>query len=190
MKKIIVIAAAVCTLFVCSSCSDKTAENTNSSVNLANTQVATEVSDSSEEEVSSLPDKSNFEVVPATASDSFNYMIEACKKVYPNNQGKRLYGYLGTEKVKGANCFIFSIYEENDDKHSEVATVAVEPNSFDMFALNSATGKYEKLVIPNDESSAAETEWAEKETATFEKYLSSGSAKADKVSSTAKKTSK
>ena len=189
MKKIIVTAAAICTLFVCSSCANTKADNSDSNVNLANTQM-TEESVSSEEEFSSLPDKSNFEVAPATASDSFNYMIEATKKVYPDNQGKRLYGYLGTEKVKGVNCFVFSIYEENDDRHSEVATVAVDPKSFNMFSLNPTTNKYESLVIPNDESSAAETEWAEKETATFEKYLSSGSAKADKVSSTAKKTSK
>lgn len=180
MKKLFIIAAAVCTMLVCASCGNASSGNEN--VNLTNSEAAVEndsVNDNNN--VSVLPDKSKFETVPEDANASFNYVIESSKTLYKNSSGKRLYGYLGTEKVSNKNCYVFSIYEENDNEHNEIATVAVEPKTLTMYELVK-NGKFVKVAVSEVSDDDSEYEWANEVTESFSKYLSSNSVKVSKVS--------
>lgn len=188
MKKIFIMVAAVCTMLVCASCGNTSNDNENN-VNLTNSEAVAENDNVNNDDGTSavLPDKSHFETVPDDANASFNYVIETSRSLYKNGNGKRLYGYLGTEKVNNKNCYVFSIYEENDNKHNEIATVAIEPKTFTMYELGK-NGKFVKIAVKEVSSDDSECEWADKVTESFSKYLSSNSVKVANVSE--KKTTK
>ena len=57
---------------------------------------------------------------------------------------KKLYGYTGTKTVNKKNCYIFVIYDKNDDVLTKVATVAAEVASDKLYVLDDETGSAEK----------------------------------------------
>lgn len=174
MEKLI-LTALVCAAFSFSACG-KSAEKTEDNVNLANTAVTTTESVEVEaveepEAVSSLPDKSTLEKIPDEAVDSFDYVVETIKVIYPQQEdSKRLYGYMGVETVNNKDCYVFVIYDQANDVHTKVATIAIETDSDKMYSLDEENNSYSELDVPDDSSSQTEEEWADKITASFAEY--------------------
>ena len=119
MKKLMIAVAIVCTMFTFPACGKNADNKTENNVNLTNNDVTTaqtEVTDEVPDETTSLPDRSTLEKIPDEAVDSFNQVVDVCKEIYPlAEKTKRLYGYTGTKTVNKKNCYIFVIYDKNDD---------------------------------------------------------------------------
>lgn len=174
MEKLI-LTAFLCAVFSFSACG-KSAGKTEDNVNLANTAVTTaeSVEDENEKEsetVSSLPDKNTLEKIPDEAVESFDYVVETAKVIYPQHEGsKRLYGYMGVEAVNNRDCYVFVIYDQADDLNTKVASIAIETDSDKMYSLDKETNSYSELEVPDESSSEAEEKWADKITASFAEY--------------------
>ena len=144
MKKLMIAVAIVCTMFALPACGKNADNKTENNVNLTNNDVTTaqtEVSDEVPDETTSLPDRSTLEKIPDEAVDSFNQVVDVCKEIYPlAEKTKRLYGYTGTKTVNKKNCYIFVIYDKNDDVLTKVATVAAEVASDKLYVLDDETG--------------------------------------------------
>ena len=149
MKKLMVAVAIVCTMFAFPACGKNADNKTENNVNLTNNDVTTaqtEVSDEVPDETTSLPDRSTLEKIPDEAVDSFNQVVDVCKEIYPlAEKTKRLYGYTGTKTVNKKNCYIFVIYDKNDDVLTKVVTVAAEVASDKLYVLDDETGSAEKI---------------------------------------------
>ena len=176
MKKLIIAAAIMCTVFSLSSCGKSAGNKTENNVNLTNDNVTTtqtETADEVPDESVSLPDRSTLEKIPDEAVDSFDEVVDVCKKVYPQTEGaKRLYGYTGIQTVNKKECYIFVIYDRSDDFVTKVATVAAETASDKLYVIDDETGSAEKLDTENVMTENTES-WADTVTESFAGYYQS-----------------
>lgn len=176
MKKLIIAAAIVCTMFSFSACG-KTADNkTENNVNLTNNEVTTaqtEATDEVPDETASLPDRSTLEKIPDEAVESFDQVVDVCKEVYPQaDKAKRLYGYTGIQTVNKKDCYIFVIYDKTDDVLTKVATIAAETASDKLYTIDDETGSAEKLDTESVKTQSTES-WADQVTESFAEYYQS-----------------
>ena len=164
MKKLMIAVAIVCTMFAFPACGKNADNKTENNVNLTNNDVTTaqtEVTDEVPDENTSLPDRSTLEKIPDEAVDSFNQVVDVCKEIYPlAEKTKRLYGYTGTKTVNKKNCYIFVIYDKNDDVLTKVATVAAEVASDKLYVLDDETGSAEKINTEDVKTQSTES-WAD-----------------------------
>lgn len=163
MKKALVLSILAAAVMTFTGCNGKVQSTVDKNTNLANTNVASSADSSSADKTeSSLPDKSTFEKIPDEAVDSFNYVINASKKLYPETEsGKRLYGYIGDKVVNKSDCYIFVIYDVMDNVNTKVATLAKSKATSLLYVLNDETGKYNEVTISEDDSSSELTfDWA------------------------------
>lgn len=176
MKKLMIAVAIVCTMFAFPSCGKNADNKTENNVNLTNNDVTTaqtEVTDEVPDETTSLPDRSTLEKIPDEAVDSFNQVVDVCKEIYPlAEKTKRLYGYTGTKTVNKKNCYIFVIYDKNDDVLTKVATVAAEVASDKLYVLDDETGSAEKINTEDVKTQSTES-WADQVTESFAEYYQS-----------------
>lgn len=57
--------------------------------------------------------------LPEEANGAFNTIINTVKKICPLEKGmNRQYGYKGLEKVGDADCYLFSVYDFDEDNSS------------------------------------------------------------------------
>ena len=176
MKKLIIAAAIVCTMFSFSACG-KTADNkTENNVNLTNNDVTTaqtEATDEVPDETASLPDRSTLEKIPDEAVESFDQVVDVCKEIYPQaEKAKRLYGYTGIKTVNKKDCYIFVIYDKTDDVLTKVATIAAETASDKLYTIDDETGSAEKLDTDSVKTQSTES-WADQVTESFAEYYQS-----------------
>ena len=89
-----------------------------------------------------------FEVLPEEANAVFNRVINAAKSTYPKDSGmKRQYGYRGVEEVNGQRCYLFSVYDfDEDDICTKVGDFAGSVSGDMIFALNADKGVYEEII--------------------------------------------
>ena len=85
---------------------------------------------------------------------------------------KRLYGYTGTKTVNKKNCYIFVIYDKNDDVLTKVATVAAEVASDKLYVLDDETGSAEKINTEDVKTQSTES-CADQVTESFAEYYQS-----------------
>ena len=83
---------------------------------------------------------------------------------------KRLYGYTGTKTVNKKNCYIFVIYDKNDDVLTKVATVAAEVASDKLYVLDDESA--EKINTEDVKTQSTES-WADQVTESFAEYYQS-----------------
>ena len=182
MKKLMIVAALIISTAAFAGCgNDNSGKNENT--NLANTDVNITESSTEKEAESSLPDKTEFEKIPDEAVDSFDYMVEATKKIYIQETSKRFYGYIGTEIVENDECYVFELYDVEDSLNEKVATVAVSKNAETIYVYNERSEEYSVLEVPEDSSSQTESQWSDSVTASFADYLNSESDKDDSSAS-------
>lgn len=182
MKKLMIVAALIISTAAFAGCgNDNSGKNENT--NLANTDVNITESSTEKEAESSLPDKTEFEKIPDEAVDSFDYMVEATKKIYIQETSKRFYGYIGTETVENDECYVFELYDVEDSLNEKVATVAVSKNAETIYVYNERSEEYSVLEVPEDSSSQTESQWSDSVTASFADYLNSESDKDDSSAS-------
>ena len=169
MKKLMIAVAIVCTMFALPACGKNADNKTENNVNLTNNDVTTaqtEVSDEVPDETTSLPDRSTLEKIP-------DQVVDVCKEIYPlAEKTKRLYGYTGTKTVNKKNCYIFVIYDKNDDVLTKVATVAAEVASDKLYVLDDETGSAEKINTEDVKTQSTES-WADQVTESFAEYYQS-----------------
>ena len=111
MKRLIVTLVIAGVMVGISSCAFKE-EKTTSGENTAN-NAQTVIADAVKE------DRANFQELPEEANDAFNTVINAVKTVSPLEKGmNRQYGYKGKEKVDGIECYLFSVYDFDEDNSS------------------------------------------------------------------------
>ena len=153
MKKLMIAVAIVCTMFAFPACGKNADNKTENNVNLTNNDVTTAQTDE--------------------AVDSFNQVVDVCKEIYPlAEKTKRLYGYTGTKTVNKKNCYIFVIYDKNDDVLTKVATVAAEVASDKLYVLDDETGSAEKINTEDVKTQSTES-WADQVTESFAEYYQS-----------------
>ena len=64
-------------------------------------------------------DRAQFQPLPDEANSAFNTVIGAVKKISPLENGiNRQYGYKGKEKVGDIECYLFSVYDFDEDNSS------------------------------------------------------------------------
>lgn len=158
MKKFIVFAFALCMLCSFASCSDKQSSETEALNNTENVQ-----SEDSSEAPSAL-DGEVFDKIPDEAVESFNYVTEQAKVLFPEADGEWMYGYKGTSKIGKAECYIFAVYTYKDEIHTKVGTVAKNIKNDDIYVLNETTGEYSKSELSDEKGQMS---WAETETLAF-----------------------
>lgn len=57
--------------------------------------------------------------LPEEANDAFNTVINAVKNISPLEKGmNRQYGYKGKQDINGAECYLFSVYDFDEDNSS------------------------------------------------------------------------
>jgi hypothetical protein len=177
MKKICIYAVLTAVAILCAGCGKINDSQNTENTKLANTEVVTEVAvDSSEAEQTSAFDGTDFKEIPETASKPFNYLIEAVSDEYPSEGDKRLYGYIGTEKINGESCYMFTVYDVADDVKNEVVNAAVSGDSSRVYIYDSENERYTILKCKKIQT------WADKITSTFAGYLSPKTETVDSVS--------
>lgn len=191
MKKLILAALITCTVLSFTACG-KTAEKskTDDNVNLANTDVTTADTQATDEvpdaDVQSLPDKSTLEKIPDEAVASFDYVVDACKKLYPQaDKSKRLYGYTGLKTVNDNECYGFVVYDKADDVTIKVATLAIETKSDKLYKIDDETGSAEVVEVPDDSEASATESCSDTVTASFADYYKAKSSSISSVLETA-----
>ncbi len=164
MKIFTVLIMTLCAAAVMCSCSNSTEKDSSSKGSAASENAVTEApEESASTETFTLPSRETFAQLPAEAEESFDYVIQAVKKSHPSEEkgSKRLYGYLGVEEINDCSCYLFAVYDEKKDVHTEVATVAVTEDSSELYIYNSDTLTYEVLEVPEGEDDTEEYHWAE-----------------------------
>ena len=73
---------------------------------------------------------------------------------------------------KYKNCYIFVIYDKNDDVLTKVATVAAEVASDKLYVLDDETGSAEKINTEDVKTQSTES-WADQVTESFAEYYQS-----------------
>ena len=122
MKAAIIVAAAVMSVVCLGGCS---AKNVKKAADKA--VVAADAAEPVAEKnvITELPDKTEFVKIPNEAVEAFNFGIEELKNVCPIDKGfKRLYGYVGEEKVENADCYVFCVYDQKKDETLYVGKIA------------------------------------------------------------------
>lgn len=160
MKKLIIFALTICSMLSFASCSDKDESNAAAMNNTENVQ-----SDSSSEAPSAL-DGEVFDKLPDEAVESFDYVAEKSKVLFPEADGDWMYGYKGTSRIGKSDCYIFAVYTYSDDVHTKLGTVAKNIKNDDIYVLNETTGEYTKTELSDDKAAAS---WAETKTLAFVK---------------------
>ncbi len=122
MKAAIIVAAAVMSVVCLGGCS---AKNVKKAADKA--VVAADAAEPVVEKnvITELPDKTEFVKIPNEAVEAFNFGVEELKNVCPIDKGfKRLYGYVGEEKVENADCYVFCVYDQKKDETLYVGKIA------------------------------------------------------------------
>ncbi|MBR1563644.1 MAG: hypothetical protein IJ645_10620 [Ruminococcus sp.] len=122
MKAAILVAAAVMSVVCLGGCSSKEVKKAADKA-----VVAADAAEPVVEKnvITELPDKTEFVKIPNEAVDAFNFGVEELKAVCPVEKGfKRLYGYVGEEKVVDADCYVFCVYDQKKDETVYVGKIA------------------------------------------------------------------
>lgn len=142
MKKIVVYIVLACTMMMLTSC-EKQAEL--SAVKAIEMEDSVDSSaESSRQDFIEEVSKENYSEVPDEAVDLFNTVSQISKKIFCDADGKWMYGYKGVEKIYDQDCYVFSVYTENDDSSDKIGIVAIAEISKKVYVLNEATGAFEK----------------------------------------------
>ena len=144
MKKIIMTIMLIGALSAMIACSNKAdAEPTASEIeeNITSAQTVTNVAND---------ERVHFQELPEEANAAFNTVINTAKEIFPVEKGiNRQYGYKGTKTVEGIECYLFSVYDFDDDEKSvKVGDFAKAVNDNVIYKL-SDTG-VQKLEISKD----------------------------------------
>ena len=122
MKAAILVAAAVMSVVCLGGCSSKEVKEAADKA-----VVAADAAEPVDEKnvITELPDKTEFVKIPNEAVEAFNFGVEELKNVCPIDKGfKRLYGYVGEEKVENADCYVFCVYDQKKDETIYVGKIA------------------------------------------------------------------
>lgn len=170
MKKLTAIIIALSAAALMCSCGSVDSDKKSAEKAEKSDVVTTAPDDEAVTETFTLPSRETFAKVPDEAAQSFDYVIKSVKKSYPVSEkgATRLYGYLGEEDINECKCYIFAVYDKNDDVHTEVATVAVTEDSSEIYVYNNELSVYEALETPEDDSTDSEYHWAEDDSSSEE----------------------
>ncbi len=107
-----------------------------------------------------IPETAAFEILPEEANGVFNHVITAAKNTYPLADGaKRQYGYKGKDIINGEECYLFSVYDSDDNgKSFKIAEIAGSVNGSSVYTLNSETSVFEELEL----TKAVQSSWSSK----------------------------
>lgn len=156
-KRLLIAAVLAANVSLCG-CSGKT-EARPEKVSEKKTETASETVNAEE----SLPD-GVFCELPAEAEADFDYVTEISTELFPDTEGKKMYGYSGLEEIEtsdgGKSCYIFEFYTYKSKLYSKVATIAKDSESSDIYLYNEQTGEYELTAIPEREPN-----WCDRATA-------------------------
>lgn len=133
MKKSILIAAmALITMFAVS-CgnADENKESPTPAAQSAQTQT-------------SQVNKNEFSQIPQDAEKALGVASKHASKAYAQD-GDRSYGYKGTKKVNGSECYCFSVFNKTEDNTYHVADIAVEASGDKVFACDEGKTEFKAV---------------------------------------------
>ncbi len=156
MRSIVLL--AVTAAVALASCGGSTGSKTQAAKQTSAVTTDAETSSASTETFT-IPERDTFAEIPEGAEQSFDMVMDAVNKSYPNDEkgSHRLYGYMGEEQIDEEKCYIFAVYDRKKDVHTEVATAAVNEDSSKVYVYNEDTMTYQLLDIPEEPE---ETTWA------------------------------
>lgn len=128
MKKLLIIAIMSAAAALCVSCGEAGSNQDNSEITPAQQSVTSETSSQAQ------PDSSMFSVLPEGADKVLDTAAKSADNAYPvKKEYKRSFGYMGKDKVNGADCYCFKVYDCKDDEFDYVADVAVSVSDSKVF---------------------------------------------------------
>lgn len=172
MKKLISV-LCLCTIVALAGCGKSNSKYEN--VNLTNSNVQEE---KDKNDTSSSPSKADFQTVPDEGEKALDQVVEVAKESFKDSKGKLMYGYQGEQKINNVECYIFTVYSGDNDTYTELGTFAVVKKTDALYQLNKDTNKFEIVEQEADKTSS----WADTQTESFAKYLSSNKSSADENS--------
>ncbi len=150
MKKIILIAAMAAISMMTVSCGS-TNDNTNS------------LTTAQQPVVSQAAGKDSYSVIPQQAEKALGAAADRSASAYEID-GTRSFGYTGTRKVNGSECYCFSMFSTKDESTYHIADLAVTSDGEKVFASDAGKNDFKKLEEHSDLSG-----WNAKKTAAFDK---------------------
>lgn len=142
MKKLIMTLVMAGVMASISSCANN---NENYAPESETEAVVTQVTDAVKD------DRTKLQELPDEANSAFNTVINAAKTVCPPEKGiNRQYGYMGTKKIEGVECYLFSVYDFDKDNNSvKVGDFAKAVGDETVFMVNDA-GLKEIEIAPDE----------------------------------------
>ncbi len=128
MKKFLIIALMSAVAALCVSCGETGSNEDTSDIVPAQQSVAVEESSQTQ------PDSRMFSVLPEGAEKALDAAAKSADIAYPAQKDyQRSFGYMGKDKVNGADCYCFKVYDCKDEKFDHVADVAVSVSDSKVF---------------------------------------------------------
>lgn len=129
-------------------------------------------SDSSEKDKTTTAQKSSYEsgksfkaedlnedysIMPKDTESYLNEIMQNSKRIFPDADGEFRFGYKGKESINKENCFVFTVFIENDDVNTKIGVVGISEKKKNIYIQNQVTDEYE-LFKPQDSKIDSNTE--------------------------------
>ena len=124
MKKTILIAAMALISMIAVSCGNAD----------ENKESPTPAAQSAQAQTSEV-NKGEYSQIPQGAEKALSTASKLASKAYAQD-GDRSYGYKGTKKVNGSECYCFSVFNKTEESTYHVADIAVEADGNKVFACD------------------------------------------------------
>lgn len=99
----------------------------------------------------------NYSVMPNNTENYLNDIMQTSKRIFPDADGEFRYGYKGKESINNEDCFVFSVFTENDDTNTKIGSVGISEKKKNIYIQNEVTNEYE-LFKPQNLKSDSNTE--------------------------------
>ena len=137
MKKTILIAAMALISMIAVSCGNAD----------ENKESPTPAAQSAQSQTSEV-NKGEYSQIPQSAEKALSVASKHASKAYAQD-GDRSYGYKGTKKVNGSECYCFSVFDKTDENTHHVADIAVEAGGSKVFACDDGKTEFKAVEAAN-----------------------------------------
>lgn len=137
MKKTILIAAMALISMIAVSCGNAD----------ENKESPTPAAQSAQSQTSEV-NKGEYSQIPQSAEKALSVASKHASKAYAQD-GDRSYGYKGTKKVNGSECYCFSVFDKTEENTHHVADIAVEAGGSKVFACDDGKTEFKAVEAAN-----------------------------------------
>lgn len=144
MRKIAVYLIIACTLMMFSACEKQADLSAVKAIDNIDQQSLSDEESSKETFINEIS-KESYTEIPEEATEALNSVAEISKEIYPDADGKWMYGYNGKEKINGEDCYVFTVYTETEDSGNKLGVIARATKSGNIYSIDEDAGTYKKI---------------------------------------------